>query len=463
MPYAFADPYGQSGLTQSRLQDALTQRSQNAYQQAQNLDLDTDEGQNAFQRLLATGAINPSAGADIVRSQKLVKSLQNGGNGRSSRTSPFSDEGTQFLANFHSLDPRDPEYFTNVRSLIQQNPNAFNDPRVVSAVGSAQQHALSFHPKVQADQTDWRNTINPRFVTGAQKAISDLANFSTAIGSEDTAEQATKNRLGVQSAIRRLGGMGLSAEDIQGELLNAGLEPADWFGNQGPHGSYLPSQPEKEAYLTAQGIDPKKATPEQWRQADYGALKLKAPAISRQVSGMPVQTPTAQPTVPSLQGDEFTAGQTTPVASPVVSDAHVEPEWDASQAPGLGNVQQQVAKANEAKAAQEAQKQQDLSAAVPQWEKLKQDFWGQIPKDQIDRIRLGIPINSRSILQGMGMKPDEVAFHKEGNRPVTWQQVADEAMKDSRFKQALGQGATAPVQTLPSGRKFTVGAPIPTK
>lgn len=450
-----SDPFGTAGTTNLQIADQLRQNQLEAQNEFQNNDLDDPAVIPALNRLMAAGTIAPSTGKAILSGIRYANPTQRTG-AANSRTTPFNDEGTQFLNNLYGIDWTQPNAFQAVPDLLKQYPNALSDPRVSSAMQAVQQHALSYKaPKAPSD--DELASLPPHYQAGAAKLLTNLSNYGTNFGNEQSADQVVANRNGILKSVRNLQMIGLSPQRVSAELAFSGLDPNEWMNGTGPSSGYNPSKEEKSTALTQHGIDPNAATPAQWQQSHYWAQGTTMPQQRTQAAASPAPT-VSTPTGPSLQGDEFTEVQAPPAAP--APEAHEEPEWNPAPS-GFGKVKQVLQEQQETKTKAAADLAHRQAEVAPKWEDAKQEFLNGLPAEEVKNFQMGLPINYHGLTRKAGKNPQDVAFNDENNRPVTWQDVAQQAIKDPRFQTSIG--AKAPIATLPSGRKFTAGAPIRTQ
>lgn len=292
--------------------DALRKRSMDTYQQLQNFDPTDPESVTGLDRMIGLGQVSPSQGNALIRSAHYLQPKTG-----SSRNSPYSDEGTAFLNNFNSLDwINDPHSASSsIPALLKQYPGALSDPRVNSTISSFQKHAMNWKPQKSVSDDEFA-TLPTHYQAGAGKILGNLSNFGTLFGNESTAQDVAANRNGILKAVKGLQLLGISPERVSGELSIAGLDPNEWMNGRGPASSYNPTQEEKETWFKSQGIDPRKATPEQWQHAYYGAQGATPPQGQAVPQG---QVPVAvQPQIPAFNTHEEAEASGVPAGTVVI-------------------------------------------------------------------------------------------------------------------------------------------------
>lgn len=231
-----------------------------------------------------------------------------------------------------------------------------------------------------------------------------------------------------------------------------------------------------EEKMAAVGVDdPKKMTPELWTRADALAKQQrfqKVRALNDQMmlmginplSGLAGASEPASGTMPptSQSLPEGVSAPSTglpqellpPGAAGLIPQAPPTPESFApvgvlpaapQAAAGLNRVQQVAQQPLQ----EEAKATSDLEAAraalSPKWTAAKQAFYSTLPPNQIAEIKQGVPQDSRTLAKKAGKNPDEVVFVKEDGLPVTWRDVANEAINDPSFQEIVNGKAQPPV------------------
>lgn len=291
-----ADPSG--GLAQINLManDVARQRQQDTFDQLNNFDPEDEESVKGLSRLAALGQVPSSTASALLKQSRYYNPHG------SSKTAPYSDEGTGFLNEFNSLDWSDPRKAQKVvPDLIKKYPNALADPRVASTMSTFQQHLLSYKAPKEVDQEDWRQTIPSKFANRAALAVQNLANYSTRLGTEQdlpggatALQQNIVNRNAVHGAIKALRGYGLSPDQVSEEIAAAGLKPDDWMGDQ-PPATFEPSDADKEKAIKEHNLVDANGKPD-YHAAYYVAQGLKPPQRPMQAApqGVAAPKPTAQ-------------------------------------------------------------------------------------------------------------------------------------------------------------------------
>jgi len=432
------------------LQQVQQQRGQTEARQAiqglQNLDFGSKDYPASVAKLLSKypNAAQNSAVQNILKLKEF--------SGKQAADTKYNTQAAQAVKQFLAIPEDDPNYDQKFQDFIGGlDADVLQHPRLASLIERGVHNSSSIRSKKTADQQEKQILfkqarsmgIDPSKFDNMEDLNSQIADHMAQVGQRKETMEFFKNN----PELRKEYATAMSA--LRAPTIG-------------------PSYDDEK--MAAVGVtDPRKMTPELWAQADALAKQQRLQKVRslndqmllmgvNPLSGLPgtseprsAPSATGQPqSAPEaisvqgngLQGDEFTSAKAPVVPAPA-AEPQVEPEFTPPPPQGLGNVQQVVQQEQATKAATQAAKELELQQAVPEWEQAKQSLWGAIPKDQIDRIKLGIPVNSSVILNGIGKKPNDIAFKKEGGVPVTWQQVADQALRDPRFEQ-LVKGTSTP-------------------
>lgn len=163
-----------------------------------------------------------------------------------------------------------------------KNPDgSYDEVALASKMGEAQRQA-----KVKpVDESDWMQTIPPKFANRASQAVKDLSTYAAKLGSEQGDEKKgvtalqenIANRNAVVGAVNALRGYKLTPDQIAEQLAAAGLNSDDWMGGS-PPATYEPTDLEKDAAVAKEKLVDAQGKPD-YHAAYYRAQGLPVPKI----------------------------------------------------------------------------------------------------------------------------------------------------------------------------------------
>lgn len=362
------------------------------------VDLTTPQGLSGYEAILK----NNPRGAGTPGVQQYLASLhQAKGLAAQARNAPLDQKVQNFLAGAYNVDWSDPDAVQSLKQSV--TPEMFSDPRVPAMMDRLVTHQQGMALKGNPGQ----KPMKPLSVNEEKMLV-------------DRSEKA-------------------DAEDVGDDL--------------------------KTAYLKSKGIDPTKATPEQWTDA-YNAKYFDTPQrkstrtllqnlvqSGREISpillhqfgldenGAPSQVATPPP--PRNPVSVVPAGMQ-PLPEPTGPLAHIEKSMQQER--------QAQAKTQVDKSAAE---QQNREAATTDLENAKKQIFATMTPADLPALGAGVTV--ASLVKRIGKHLTDVAFTTTKGTPVTWGQVAVEAMRDPetiRLQQEQAVGPT-PKNGLPPGVTVT--------
>lgn len=410
-------------------------QSENVIRGLQDLDYGSKDFSPSVAKLLSKNYL--AAQNPAVQNILKLKALS----GQQTKDKNLNSQAAQAMKQFYSLDPNSPTYPEDHQKWVEGlDPEVLADTRVDRLVQTGFNNANTQRAKKTAEQQDelrMRRAASEVFGIDPSdyKSSEDLRRAMSKAKNEGLQQKGVQEFFKSEPELRKQW-VDASSEYFApqegpewddkkiaaaGKTSASEMTPQDWTRGQAIASSQVSRKFNSALmHLASMGVNP---------LGSRGRIPAESP-----VAGIPT-TPQVAPQMPA---DIPPALQTPPQETPPIPLAATP----LPPAVGFAGFQQKTQEAEVAKAAEAAaliQKQKDISL---QWEKAKNEI-ATLIDPRLLKLNL---VNSDKLVRQAGYKPDDVAFHDEFGKPVTWQHVANATLADPRIKGGATRQSDGPVQ-----------------